>query len=191
MKRWKIVIPILIVIIFISFIDGYRFTAVSAAKGNSFVTKDFELVEKLDAGSSVIFLFKSDEKKLYRTVLSEKEGLLYKSSASTYIPYSSDPIQTVGGISYTTDNAAFTLLSVKSADAEVAYIEAGEGPNLIRKEIDKGERITFLFPFSKQIDQLNATAYNKNGEKLYYYGYPKNTSIFDGDDLKWHKLDGQ
>jgi hypothetical protein len=189
MKKRKEVIPILVVIILILIITGYRFTALSAAKSNSFVSRDFEVIEKYDTGSSVIFLFKSDEKELFLTVLSEKSGLFYRSNLSTYIPYSSDTLQTVGGLSFTTNSEAFSFISIQSYDDEVAYIEAGEDSNLERKEINKGERIYFLFPFSKQIDFLNATAFNKDGKKLYYYGYPKETNIINGMDLNWHKVD--
>jgi hypothetical protein len=188
MKYWRLTISLLIFIFLIFMVTGFKFTALSAAKSNPNITKDFELVEKYDAGTTVIYLFKSNEKKLYRTVLSEKSGLLFRSSSSTYIPYSKDSLQTVGGISYRTDKDAFTLLSVISFDDDVAYIEAGADQDLQRKEIKKRERISFLFPFSKQIDLLNAAAFNKNGKKLYYYGYPNGANSINSKDLKWHKI---
>ncbi|WP_252504015.1 hypothetical protein [Sporosarcina sp. Marseille-Q4943] len=189
MKKRKFVIPVLIVITLIFFISGYRFTALSAAKSNSFLPKDAELVEQYDTGSSVIFLFNIDEEERYQTVLVEKSGVFYRSSVSTDIPYSSDKIQTVGGMSVTTRNDEATLLSVISYDEEVAYIEAGVEPNVERKEINKGQRITFLFPFSEQIDFLYPAAFNSDGKKLYYYGYPKDTHVLKSEDLKWHKID--
>lgn len=191
MKKLIFVVPLLILIIFIFFISGYRFTALSAAKSHSFLSKDAELIEQYDTGSSFIFLFKSDEEEIYQTVLSEKSDVLFRGSVSTNIPYSSDKIQTVGGISVTTENDAATLLSVISHDEEVAYIEAGVDPYVERKEISKGERISFLFPFSEQIDFLYPTAFNKDGKKLYYYGYPKDTNVFRSEDFKWHKIDGK
>lgn len=191
MRKWKFVLSLLIVAIFIFLISGYRLTALSAAKSNDFLLKDAELMEQYHTGSSVIFLFKSDKKEIYQTVLSEKSGLFYRSSASTNIPYSSDTIQTVGGISFTTKNDAATMLSVISYDEEVAYIDAGIEPNIERMEIKKGERISFLFPFSEQIDFLYPTALNKDGKKLYYFGYPKDTNVFKSEELKWHKIKGQ
>lgn len=191
MKKWIFVIPLLIVIAFIFYISGYRFTAFSAAKSHSFLSKDAELVEQFDTGSSVLFLFKSDEEQLYRTVLSKKSGVFFLNSSSTMISYSSDKIQTVGGMSFTTNNDAATLLSVISYDEEVAYIEAGVEPNVKRKEISKGERISFLFPFSKQIDFLDPKALNREGEIIYYYGYPKDTNISHNEDLKWYKVNGE
>lgn len=188
MKKRIFVIPLLIVIILIFLISGYSFTALSAAKSNVSLSKDAELMEQYDTGSTAIFLFKSDKEEIYQTVLSEKTGVFFRSNASTYLPYSSDEIQTVGGISVINDNDAATLLSVVSYDEEVAYIEAGIEPNVERKEINKGERVSFLFPFGEQINFLYPTAFNKDGKKLYYYGFPKDTNVFNGEDFKWHKI---
>jgi hypothetical protein len=127
---------------------------------------------------------------MYQTVHSEKSGLFFLSRVSTYLPYNKDEIQTVGGISVTNESDATTLLSVISYDDDVAYIEAGVEPYVERKEISKGERISFLFPFSEQIDFLYPTVFNKDGKKLYYYGYPKDTNVFRTEDIKWHKIDG-
>lgn len=190
MKKWTVVISMLVVIILIFVMSGYRFTALSAAKSNTFLSKDAELMEQYDTGSSVIFLFKSDEQKIYQTVLSERSGLFYRSNASTNTPYSSDKIQTVGGMSFSNEKDEGTLLSVISYDEEVAYIEAGIEPNLERKEINKGERISFLFPFSEQIDLIHPIAFNNDGKKLYYLGYPEDTNIFKSEDFKWHRFEG-
>ncbi|WP_019244608.1 MULTISPECIES: hypothetical protein [Bacillus] len=189
MKRWSYIIPLLIAITFIFFINGYRFTSLSAAKSNTSLAKDAELMEQYDTGSSVIFLFKSDGEEIYQTVLSEKSGVFFRSSVTTNIPYSSDKIQTVGGMSVTTKNGASTLLSVISYDEEVAYIETGVEPDVERKNVNTGERISFLFPFSEQLNFLYPTAFNKEGKKLYYYGYPEDTNVLE--DFKWHKIDGQ
>lgn len=190
MKKWKITISILTGIILIFFVSGYRFTSISAAKANAFLLKDAVMIEEYNTGSSVIFLFKSDEEKLYQSLLSEKSGLFFRSSSSTNIPYSSDELQTVGGFSFTTEKDAATLLSVVSNDEKVAYIEAGVEPNRERKEIHKGERISFLFLFSEQIDFLNPTAFDKEGKALYYYGLPKNVNHVNiPEDLKWYKID--
>ncbi|WP_432360670.1 hypothetical protein [Sporosarcina sp. UB5] len=189
MKKRDFVIPLLIAITLIFYISGYRFTALSAAKSNSFLPKNAELMDQYETGSSVIFLFNIAEEERYQTVLSEKSGVLFRSTVSTVIPYSTDKIQTVGGMSITTRNDEATLLSVISYDEEVAYIEAGVEPYVERKEINKGERISFLFPFSKQIDFLYPAAFNKDGKKLYYYGYPKDTNVLKSEDFKWHKIE--
>ncbi|MFS1519540.1 hypothetical protein V1503_24235 [Bacillus sp. SCS-151] len=189
MKKLMNVITMLVVIMLIFFISGHRFTALSAAKSNSSLSKDAELLGEYEIGSSVIFLFKSDKEQLYRTVLTQKSGVLFRSNASTYFPYSTDKLQTVGGMSFTSENTEFSFLSITSNDEDVAYIEAGVVPNVERKEINKDEQISFLFPFSMQIDFLHPTAYDKDGNKLYYYGYPKGSNVLKKEDFKWHKVE--
>ncbi|WP_249316622.1 hypothetical protein [Bacillus sp. FJAT-50079] len=71
------------------------------------------------------------------------------------------------------------------------YIEVGVEPNIERKEIKKGERVSFLFPYSEQIDFLNPTAFNKDGEMLYYFGYPKDANVFRVEEFKWHEINRQ
>lgn len=192
MPKWKKMIPVSIVVIvalvIFFIITGYRLTPFSAAKGNVEVTNDYQLVDQYKMGSSAVFLFKSDRDKMYRTVLSDTSGVLHRSNASTYIPYNSESLVTIGGMSQSDDKDPFTFLSVKSNDANIAYIKAGTGTNQVKKKVKKGERTSFLFPFSKQIDQLNARAFNAEGKELYYYGYPENTSTYRDGDLKWHKV---
>ncbi|MFO1446047.1 hypothetical protein KDN24_23155 [Bacillus sp. Bva_UNVM-123] len=188
MKKLRSIIPLLFVIIFILFISGYRFTAISAANNHSFLTKDDELVDKFDTGKSQIFLYKNEKEGIYRTVLTERTVFLYYSSFSTFIPMTTNPVRTIGGMSVTSKNDEFSLLVVESYDDEVAYIEAGKEDNQVRKSIKEGERIHFLFPFSMQIDFLNAVATNEEGETLYYFGYPEGaTHNYLNEDLIWRK----
>jgi len=190
MKRLLFLIPLLIIIII--FISGNRFSALSAAISHDFLPADADLLEQHDVGSFDIFLFKSDQEEMYHTVLSEKKGFFYHSGVSTYTPFRTDKVQTMGSISYTTKDEAATMLTIISYDEEVAYIEAGLEPYTERKEIKTGEPITFLFSFSKQIDQLNSVAINKEGEELYYFGYPENaTHINLNEDLRWYKIGEQ
>jgi hypothetical protein len=171
---------------------GYRFTPLSAAKSHGFLQKDAELIERYDAGQSVILLFKSDQEEIYQAVLSKKSGPLYRGIASTDIPFSSDEVQTVGGMSFEDKREAATLLSVVSQDEEVAYIEAGIEPDIERREVKKGERISFLFPFGVQLDHLYPMAFDKDGKELYYFGYPKGENILKSEDYKWHRtINGQ
>ncbi|OIJ20180.1 hypothetical protein BKP45_10210 [Anaerobacillus alkalidiazotrophicus] len=180
---------LIIMLILVGFF-GYRFTALSAAKSNTFVSNSSVLIEEWDTGSSSLFLFKDDKEETYRIALSEKLGFLYRSRASTYVPYSDDDIKTMGGMSYRTGNEEFTLLVIESNVNEVAYIEAGRELEREKQKINQGERISFLFPYNKQIDHLNALALNEDGEELYYYGYPENKNHIDlNEDLRWHKIE--
>jgi hypothetical protein len=189
MRRVVLILVSVGMAVFMFVLSNYRFTPESAALSNPALTDDFEYVDQHGIGEADVLLFKSDVKEEYRTVLAEKSGLLYRSNYSTYTPYTSDPLQLVGGVSVTTKKNALTYLSVISNDENVAYIEAGVEPHVERREVSKGERITFLFPFSEQIDKLNATAFDENGKKLYYFGYPKGTNMFRQEDFRWHKYE--
>ncbi|MCT2534881.1 hypothetical protein NC661_03920 [Aquibacillus koreensis] len=191
-KKWLFILPLIIILFFILFLSGYRFNALSAAKSHEFLPVDAELVEQHDIGSTGIFLFKSDKEKMYHTVVSIKKGFFYHSGVSTFTPFRSDKIQTIGGINYSTKEGVASMLSIISYDEEVAYIEAGVEPYTKKKVIKMGEPITFLFSNRKQMDHLNAVATNKEGDELYYFGYPEHaTHINLNEDIRWYKIDEQ
>ncbi len=189
MRRLVLIAGSIGVAIFIFVLSAYRFTPESAALSNPSLTDDFEYVDQHGIGEAEVLLFKSDVKEEYMTVLAEKSGFLYRSKYSTYTPYTSDPLQLIGGMSVTSEGNALTYLSVLSNDEKVSYIEAGVEPHVERREVSDGERVTFLFPFSEQIDKLNATAFDEKGEKLYYFGYPKGTNMFRQEDFRWHEYE--
>ena len=163
---------------------GYRFTPLAAAKANSFVTNDYELVGQYKNDSSIFYLFKSDEKHQYRTVFVNRNYLTFRSNHSTALPYSKDPLQTIGGMSIYDQDKAATVFIVQSFDEAVDSIQIDSGFGMEKKDIHKDEIVHFLLPIAKQIDQLNAIAYDEQGHELYYYGYEKNTI----NNLKWHKI---
>lgn len=189
MKKLVLVLAFAGVAVFIFLLSHYRFTPESAALSNPALTDDFEYVDQIGIGEAKVLLFKSDVKEEYRMVLAEKSGLLYRSNFSTYTPYTSDPLQLVGGMSITTENHALTYLSVISNDEHVAYIEAGVEPHVERREVSKGERISFSFPFSEHVNKLNATAFDESGKKLYFLGYPEGTNMFRQEDFRWHRYE--
>ncbi|WP_409368520.1 hypothetical protein [Lysinibacillus sp. 38-6] len=183
MKKVGIVFALLLIVVVI--FNGYRLTPLSAAKANPFVTNDYELVDKYHIDSSSFYLFKSEAKKEYITVDVNQKNFMYRSSTSTSIPYSSDLLQTIGGFSIRYDDKEVTLFVVLSNDEEVTSIGIQTGNKDEIKNITKGETIHFLLPFSKQIDQLNAKAFDKEGNALYYYGWNEGHIK---SNLKWHKL---
>jgi len=79
MRILKVIIPLLFVILLLDFLSGYRFTALSAAKSHAFLTKDAELMEQYEIGSTGVFLLKSDVEQEYRTVLTQKSGVFHSS----------------------------------------------------------------------------------------------------------------
>ncbi len=187
MKRIRVIIPVLVIMVALIFLSGYRFTALSAANNHAFLSSDAELIDQYKIGSSGIFIFKSEEENEYRTVMTEKSGLLFSGNQSTFIPYNSDELQLVGAASFINDKDEASFISFKSNDDKVAYIEAGVEPHIERKEIKKEERVSFLFPFSEQINFLYPTAFDKDGNELYYFGFPKDSNMHNQDDLRWHK----
>ncbi|MCD5324341.1 MULTISPECIES: hypothetical protein [Pontibacillus] len=190
MKKWiLLLIPVVLLITFYKvYADGYRVTALGAAKSNHFIADDVSLIDHYKLGSDDVYLFKSDKKEEYQTASATKSGFLYTSRVLVYWPYHEDEIETVGWLS----SSSGTLLSVVSHDEDVAYIEAGNGTNRKRIETEKGKRITFTFTPKNRSNNLNPVAYNKEGEKLYYYGFPEtNTPHQSTKDIKWHKVDSE
>ena len=62
MKKTSIGVALIVICIVFFIFGGYRFTPLAAAKANSFVTKDFELIGEYKNDSSIFYLFKSDSK---------------------------------------------------------------------------------------------------------------------------------
>lgn len=110
-------------------------------------------------------------------------NLIYRSNSSTVIPYSKDSLQTIGGMSIREEDETATVFIVHSLDEKVASISIDTEFGIESKKITKDEIIYFLLPFSKQIDQLIAVALDKNGNKIYEYGYESDNLI---NDLKWN-----
>ena len=183
---------IMICIVIFLFI-GYRFTPLSAAKAHSFITKDDELIGEFKDDLSIFYLFKNDKEQQYRTVYVQKKLFVYVSNISTYIPFSDDPIQTIGGMSiYNKANSA-TLFVVHSLDENINSIQI-ENENLTEKKtVPSNGIVYFLEPYSKPITQLYPIALNKNDEPIYYFGYEKNNSKENSHvtlaNLKWHKIE--
>ncbi|MFJ7954339.1 hypothetical protein ACIQZG_22815 [Lysinibacillus sp. NPDC096418] len=186
MKKVRIGLGLSIICIVIFIFGGYRFTPLAAAKANSFVTKDYELIGEYKNDTSIFYLFKNDGQQHYRTVYVNQNNLIYRSNYSNIFPYSNDDLQTIGGMSIQDENEAATVLIIHSLDENVASIRLESDFGIETKEILKDEIAYFLLPFAKQIDQLNAVALDKNGNKLYYYGYESNNSF---NNLKWYKIE--
>ena len=186
MKKITISLALICICIVVFIFGGYRFTPLAAAKANSFVTKDYELVGEYKNGSSIFYLFKSDEKQEYRTVYVNQNNFTYRSNSSTIIPYSKDSLQTIGGMSIQYEDETATVFIIHSLDEKVTSISLESDLGIENKEISKGEIVYFLLPFTKQIDQLNAVALDRDGNKLYYYGYESDNSF---NNLKWYKIE--
>lgn len=189
LKR-KLMVAIFILIIFVAncvfIVSGYRFSAKNAAKSNPYITKNYQLFASYKTGPFGIFLFKSNVNRMYRTVLSQRHGIFYRSNVSVSIPYQLGALETVGYFNDSTPDHGFTFMSFKSNSNNVAYLEAGEKTNHEIKEIKKGQTVFFLF--DKYLWKPDVKAFDSQGRELYYYGYPNNTSVFTVNSFKWHRF---
>ncbi|AST91896.1 MULTISPECIES: hypothetical protein [Sutcliffiella] len=188
MRRFKVLIPLFIVVIIYLFFSGYRITPLSAANAFPLLPKDAELVEEMKISTTPIFVYKSEEENQYVSVTSEKNGVFYRSTQSTFVPIRTDSLQTVGLMNFRNKDGEGTYFSVLSTDEEVFYIEVGIDPDVIRKEIRAGESVSFYLSSFEVINFLYPTAYNKDGKPLFYYGIPKNAPTYTPEDIKWHEI---
>lgn len=115
-----------------------------------------------------------------------QNNFTYRSNISTIIPYSKDSLQTIGGMSIQYEDETATVFIIHSLDEKVTSISLESDLGIENKEISKGEIVYFLLPFTKQIDQLNAVALDKDGNSLYYYGYESDNSF---SNLKWYEIE--
>lgn len=185
MKKLRLSLTLVFLCIVVFIFSGYRFTPLAAAKANSFVTREYEVIGEYKNDSSIFYLFKNDDKQEYRTVYVNQSNFIYRSTASTTFPYSQDSLQTIGGMSIQYKEEKATLFVVHSMDEKIDSIKLDSEFGIEKKVISKGEIAYFLLPYSKQIDQLNAIALDENGDKLYYYGYKKGSL----NNLKWIRVE--
>jgi hypothetical protein len=186
-------LALMIICVVIFILIGYRFTPLSAAKAHSFVTKDDELIGQYKDDSSIFYLFKNDKEQQYRTVYVQKRLFIYVGNTSTYISYTDDPIQTIGGMSIDNKLNSATLLIVRSLDENISSIIIETENHTEKKPVPDDGIVHFLVPYSKPLAQLYPIALNKSDEPIYYFGYEKNYSKeVDSHvilaNLKWHKI---
>ncbi|WP_042202228.1 hypothetical protein [Paenibacillus camerounensis] len=186
-SKVQTLIFIIIILLFVGYLSGYRLTGLSAARANSFVPKDSVLLDTVDYSWGSIYIFDSPEKPV-SAISTKTLGLMWSSRLSAYHYHSDDPVQTIGGVSYGDSGEEATVLSVLINDPEVSYIEAGPEGNRTKKEARIGEPLTFSWDEAFQLDRLSPQAFNNNGELLYEYKYPVQT-IIDPSKLKWYPVD--
>lgn len=178
----KALLLIIVIVSVLLFLSGYRPTALSAAKANFFMTPECKNVEKIQEGHDIFYLFKSDKKEIYQTVLVQKKVFLYKRVYATGISSTNDSLETIGGMSYRLNHEG-TLFVVLSHDENVSYITINSKQGIIKKSIEHSKLVSFYIPYAQQIDLLEAVAYDKNDRPIYYYGYD------DDDNLRWNRVD--
>lgn len=172
------------------YISNYRFTPKNAAEAHFVFDSKFKTIGEIDFNGGKAFLYHDEDNLQFHTVLVNKEGFLYRSNSSIWhIDHEEDIIKTVGSAIVGDDNKSLTLLAVESNEPNISYIEAGIDGFRMKKDIKVGKIINFVWPINMWVHEMNAIAYDKNGEPLYRYGYPENDNFIDiKEDLRWHKI---
>jgi hypothetical protein len=184
---WIIVI---FIVLFIAIASGYRFTAKSAAEVHSFLPEHSQLVSKHNTEFGQVFIYSVDD--YYMTIVPQKVGLLWIANASIStksINDKNDKVRTIGVCSFAGDERAGTIMVVEVKDDRVAYIEAGEETEKIRKKVTKGEYVEFVWDKSYFPHHIDPIALTESGEKLYVYDYGKYTNFTDQKELRWHEAE--
>lgn len=178
------VLVVVIGILIFGYINGYRFDGLSAARANAFVPKDSILLDQVNFDWGSIYIFDSQEKPT--TAISTKVlGLFWVSRTSVYYYHNEDVIRTVGGVSMNNEREKATVISVLVNDPQVAYLEAGPGIRRQTKEVKLGEPVTFFWEEVIKWNDLDARAFNGEGDLIYQYRYAKSNPIRI-KDLKWY-----
>jgi hypothetical protein len=186
-RNMLITVVVIIFLLFVGYMSGYRFDGLSAAKANAFVPKDSILLDEVKYGWGSVYIFNSSEKPV--TAISIKTlGFLWSSRMSSYHYHREDPVQTIGGVSLNNPREKSTVISILVKDPEVSYLEVGPEGNRVTKESRIGEPITFAWDEAVQLDRLYPKAFDKNGNLLYEYRYAI-SNFTRQEDLRWYPTD--
>lgn len=178
----------LLVLVFL-FLSGYRFSGLEAAKAHFAVGKDAEPFGEVDMGWGKVYLLDTSDGP--RTVGCYRTGILWRCPVGVeFYNDSTDAVQNVGWMSWTNKGEEqITVLAVRTTDPRVAYIEAGEPSERIRKNISID--IAVIFNWSKAMFgwALEPVALDSEGHILYEYRLPKNATheiIGYGYNRRWY-----
>lgn len=79
-----------------------------------------------------------------------------------------------------------TILVIENKDENVAFIEAGKEHERNKKDVKKGELVTFVWDEALFSHNIEPVALSKDNSELYRYGYSLGTTYFRDQDLKWY-----
>jgi len=187
----------IIVVSALAFIFGYRITPSAASRANSFIEKDFVLMDDLDLDWAYIHFYHDKINDMYYTTISEKKCFMYVSRVSVWLyGNKEDPIRTIGSMSCNNGGGkSANLLMVESDDENIDAIIINQQSNIIETKINIADPQIIVIDDFSNWDSCDVIAVDKFGEEMYYYGYPKDKNILKGEDYRWHKVkvfsDGQ
>jgi len=182
-KRSTKVAILILAIIGVLYISGYRFTGEQAARAFFTVDKNSKYMTEVDYDWGTVYLFDTPEGP--RTVIAEKKSFLWVARTGFHLEKSEDGIQTMG---WAIDERC-TVIALKVIDPDVSFIDAGDGNFRKRMHINGEEMIIFSWTAAVDWQRLNGIAYSGDGEILYEYRYP-HSNVIHMKDLKWHPYEG-
>ncbi|MFZ5969588.1 MAG: hypothetical protein ACOYVK_20710 [Bacillota bacterium] len=173
---------LVILIIFLGYILGYRLTGLQAAKIHFTVGKNPKYIDEVKYDWGTVFLFDTEEGP--RTIISKRHIFVWVARTGFHMKRNSDNIRVIGW----GNNENCTVYVVQISDEKVSYIEMGKGEHRIRKYKDKHNRIVFSWNIQVPWNDLNGIAYSYDEKKLYEFRYPKETKVIRHDDLRWYAV---
>ncbi|WP_143003154.1 hypothetical protein [Alkaliphilus peptidifermentans] len=175
---------ILLFIMVVSYILGYRLTGLQAAKAHFSVGKDPKYIDEVKYDWGTVYLFDTDEGP--RTVISERYIFMWVARTGFHMMGNSDQISVIGW----GNNENCTVYAVKILDDKVSYIEMGKGEYRIRKYKDENNQMLFSWDIQVPWQDLNGIAYNSDGKELYLYKLrQENPNTIRMDQLKWYPIE--
>lgn len=174
------------------FFGGYRFTPRQAANAYNLLEKEAEEISEVDVGWGYVYIYRVSEDD-FMTVLTTRKGFLWRAPVSTQtnvIKDKNDKIRTIGWMSYTNNNKEkATVLVIENKDEQVFSIDAGqEAIDRTKKNVSNEDMAIFAWDEALFLKDINPVAYSKDNREVYRYGYPQETTTFNGEDLRWYPI---
>ncbi|UUZ79005.1 hypothetical protein LJK88_27580 [Paenibacillus sp. P26] len=176
--------------VYLQYIGGTRFTAISAAQAQPEVGKEAVVFDQLDLPWGKVFLVNTARGE--RTVVVRKKGPFWHSNGVITFEKSNaaDPIRTIGWLNYEYTGVhppeSITLISIITTDPRVAAIEVGDGTDRVKKHIEPNKPLLVWWPKTFIGSLLNPVALSSDGKPLYEYRYTY-PNITDSS-LKWYPV---
>ncbi len=178
-----------ILVLYLYFI-GYRFNPKQAADSHAFLEKGSKAISEVDVGWGRAYIYKTSD--YYLTVMAIKSGFLWRAPVSINtknIDDKNDSIKTIGWMSYTNnEKEKATILVIENQSEDIVFIEAGKEFERYKRNVVKGDLVTFVWNEALFQHDINPIAFSKEGRELYRYRYPLGTNQFREQDLKWHNI---
>jgi len=188
-KYIELGIYIIMIIMVVIYLGGYRPTANWASRANSFVNHEDELLEVSSQNGVYFHTYHQNEENQYLTTVTERGLLGYYSRVSQYQHENKNvPIDTITFLNYRNDdNELLHYIMLKKIDDKVKSILIDSHEPIVL-EFDENNEINVILENVHDHTNVDILALDAQDESIYYYGYPKGSNHISADDFKWHKI---